>query len=376
MAAGDILSLLLALGFPLLATQAERRRWLPAWSSSIITCYGVGILVANLRLWSVDKALLESVAGAAMLVGLPLLLFAVRLRESYRYAGGMLLSFALCCLAGMLCTTATAVALHDTVPRAWQVAGMLTGLYTGGTPNVQAIGLALEAPADYLVLIQAADVLLGGAYLLGLVTFLPAVYARFFPPSQESEGADAGAGEARAAVTFGRGAVQFGCALMVLAAAVLGCRVLSGRWLEPTVIILLLTTISLAATLLPATARLGDTYPLGEYFVLIFCVALGLLADFRALAAHGLELLYFSAVALVATTVLHLLLARLFRIDRDTVILSSVAAFYGPVFVVQVAAALRNRKLLAAGIAVSLLGFGVGNYLGIGVAYALRWWLV
>ncbi|WP_116124539.1 DUF819 family protein [Lewinella sp. IMCC34183] len=373
MALGDWLSLLLACGFPLLAVTADRRRWLPAWSSSIITCYGIGILVSNLRLWPVDGELMESVAGGSMLVGLPLLLFAVRLRDSFRHAGSMLLSFGLCCIAGILCTCGTALYFADALPDGWQVAAMLTGLYTGGTPNVQAIGVALEAPADYLVLIQAADVLLGGTYLLGLVTFLPALYARIFPPTPFPPGADTGAADVPERSGAGRRTVQLLASLAVLGGSVLLCWLFTGRWLDPTVVILLLTTISLLLTLTPIVPPLGNTYPLGEYFVLIFCVALGLLADFRELASHGIELLYFSALALTGTTLLHLVLARLFRIDRDTVILSSVAAFYGPVFVVQVAGALRNRHLLAAGIAVSLLGFGIGNYLGIGVAFALRW---
>ncbi|PHK99643.1 hypothetical protein CGL56_00925 [Neolewinella marina] len=365
---------MLAVGFPLLAMLAARRQWLPAWSSSIILCYGIGILVSNLRLWPQNPELLESIAGGSMLVGLPLLLFAVRIREGFSSAGNMLLSFGLCCLAGIVCTCGTAIYLHDEVADSWQVAAMLTGLYTGGTPNVQAIGVALAAPAEYLVLIQAADVLLGGAYLLGLVTFLPALYARFYPPTPSNgSGADAGAMEAGSVGGFRTGSRQFAATLGVLAISSLLCRALTGNWVDPTVLILLLTTFSLGVTLTPLPSRLGNTYPLGEYFILIFCVALGLLADFRKLAEQGMELLYFSAIALAATTLLHLLLARLFRLDRDTVILSSVAAFYGPVFVVQVAAAIRSRHLLAAGIAVSLLGFGIGNYLGIGVAYALRW---
>jgi uncharacterized membrane protein len=139
-----------------------------------------------------------------------------------------------------------------------------------------------------------------------------------------------------------------------------------------TALILILTTLSLLVSVSSVPKKIGNSYPLGEYFILVFCVALGLMADFRELAAKGMDLLYFSALALVATTLLHLLLCKIFGVDRDTVILSYVAGFYGPVFVVQVAAALRNKHLLAAGIAVSLLGFGIGNYLGISVAYLVK----
>ncbi|WP_157975886.1 DUF819 family protein [Lewinella sp. IMCC34191] len=364
----------MAIGFPLLATLAARRRWVPEWSSSIVLCYGLGILVANLHLWNVNGDLMEALAGGSMLIGLPLLLFSVRIPDLVRYGRPMLFSFFLCCLAGVCCTGLTGLLLQDEVGNGWQIAGMLTGLYTGGTPNVQAIGIALQAPPEYVVLIQAADVLLGGSYLLGLVTFLPTLYAKFFRPTPGREdGSDDVQDTLHETASWNMRLKQLGLSLLVTGGAFLLSWLMTGQWFSPTALILFVTTLSLVLTATPVVHRIGNAYPLGEYFVLIFCVALGLLADFRQLANDGLELLYFSAVALVATTLLHLVLAKLFRVDRDTVILSSVAAFYGPVFVVQVATALRNHRLLASGIAVSLLGFAVGNYLGIGLAYTLRW---
>ena len=368
-----ILSVGLCVIFPVVARWAERRGYLPGWVSPIIACYLVGILVSNVRLWPVDSELLEQVAGVSMLFGLPLLLFSVRIGEAVRHAGSMLVGFALCCASGLVCTGLVGWAMVGRMPDAWKVAGMLTGLYTGGTPNVQSIGLALEAPADYLVLVQASDVLLGGAYLLGLITFLPGVYARIFPVIRPV-GADAGAERVGIKEQFTRQPwLQFAAAIAVVVLTVGSTYVVLGNLDNLTVLLLMLTTLSILAAGTPVVRQLGDSYPLGEYFILVFSVALGLMADFRALATNGQELLWFSFLALCSTTLLHLLASRLFRLDRDTVILSSVAAFYGPVFVVQVAAALKNQRLMPAGVAVSLLGFGVGNYLGIGLAYLLRY---
>lgn len=364
-----VLCLALCVGFPFFARYGERSGLFPAWLSSIIACYLVGIVVSNLRLWEVDNKAMEAVAGASMLLGLPLLLFSVRIKESWQYAGKMLLAFALCCISGLICTGLVGYFLHDQLTDSWKIAGMLVGLYTGGTPNVQAIGLALEAPSEYMVLVQAADVLLGGSYLLGLVTFLPAVYSRIFPPSLTGDSKDTASLTDR--VTWQKQLPQMGVGLVVTLLSVGLVYLLTGAISNLTLLILLLTSLSLLVSVSPIPRMIGNSYPLGEYFILVFCVALGLMADFRALAADGMDLLYFSALALISATLLHLLLCKLFKVDRDTVILSYVAGFYGPVFVVQVAAALKNQRLLAAGIAVSLLGFGIGNYLGIGLAYLL-----
>ncbi|OAV45413.1 DUF819 family protein [Lewinella sp. 4G2] len=339
--------------------------------SSIIACYLIGIAVSNGRVWAVDNNFLENVAAASMVIGLPLLLLGVRIQDSLKYARPMLLAFGLCCFSGLLCTGLVGYYMAGEFPDAWKVSGMLTGLYTGGTPNVQAIGLALDAPADYLVLVQAADVLLGGAYLLGLITFLPAIYARFYRKTPgEEEHVEIAAVEKVAAE---KQLAQTGVALAIVAISAGVTFAVTGGLDNVTLLILSLTTLALVAASMPITQRLGNTYPLGEYFILVFSVALGLMADFRELAANGMDLLYFSFLALSSTTLLHLLLCRLFNVDRDTVILSSVAGFYGPVFVVQVAAALKNKRLMAAGLAVSLLGFGIGNYLGVSVANLIRY---
>lgn len=367
-------SLLLCFLFPLVINWAYRQVNYPKWLSTIVACYAIGILVSNLRLWSISEEDIKQIAEVSMLIGLPLLLFAVDIRDSFRHAGGMLISFALCCLAGVICTGFTAWYLGNSVAYPEKIAGMLTGLYTGGTPNVQAIGIALDAPANYLVLIQAADVLLGGAYLLGLISFLPALYSRFFPASKQddttTEITNDNTQQSTSLTTHLKG---LGLGFLVTAISLGLCWLITGSLKNGTLIILSITSLGLLIGSSSKIATQLNAYPIGEYFILVFCVALGLLADFRKLAAEGMELLLFSAIALSTTTLLHLLLCYWRKIDRDTVILSSVAAFYGPVFVVQVATAIKNKSLMAAGLAVSLLGFGVGNYLGIGVAWVAAW---
>lgn len=376
------IALFLAVLFPLPAIWAYRKGWLPGWLSPIIASYGIGIILANSGIWPSYEELnkfIELLAGFSMLLGLPLLLFAVRLnKRTLKLAGPMLIAFGFCAIAGIVSTSAVSIYLADEVADTPVLGGMLAGMYTGGTPNVQAIGTALRADSNYLVLIQAADVLLGGAYLLGLVTFLPGVYARIFPAFQVDEKKEDIA-EIESAIhpnlkrPLPRLLAQFALGVAVTAASLGLTRLLTGSIDNFTVLILLLTTLGLATTFFPNLDRLGDPYPLGEYFILVFCVAIGLLANFSQLAREGIDLLLFCTLSIVPTIIILILLCRWWGIDRDTFILSSVAGLYGPVFVAQISAVLGNRALLAPGLAVSLLGFGIGNYLGIGLAYLLSW---
>ena len=62
--------------------------------------------------------------------------------------------------------------------------------------------------------------------------------------------------------------------------------------------------------------------------------------------------------------VLQVLLARLLKIDADTMTISSVTYICSPPFVPMMAAAMKNRSVLASGLAIGVVGYAIGNYLG------------
>ena len=53
-------------------------------------------------------------------------------------------------------------------------------------------------------------------------------------------------------------------------------------------------------------------------------------------------------------------------------IITSTAAIYGPAFIGPVANAIKNRDMIVPGITMGLLGYAIGNYIGIGIAMLLR----
>jgi uncharacterized membrane protein len=81
----------------------------------------------------------------------------------------------------------------------------------------------------------------------------------------------------------------------------------------------------------------------------------------------NLFILYYIAFAVFGSMVLQVLFARLFKIDGDTVLVSSIALINSPPFVPMVAATLNNKDVVLTGISIGLLGYAVGNYLGIGI---------
>lgn len=364
--------------FPFLSRRLGHQQWVPSWLSPVVMCYALGVLLSNFPLFPLDDKLSNTFTEITIVLAIPLLLYGTNLHQWIGQARSTLISFGLCVAAGLSATAAAAFVYAQRLDDAWRISGMLVGIYTGGTPNMQAIGLALGASQESIILLNAADMLTGGIYLLFLTSLAPRVYGLFLPAFEEKETEEAAGGEiseSGSKINYLDSMRAVLLTLVVIGASLGACKLAFGHLENIAFIMLLLTTLSITASFVPQVRRLENTFETGEYFLLMFCVALGMLADFSEILAQGPDIIAFSVFAFLGTVLLHLLGAALFRIDRDTVLFTSVAALYGPAFIGQIASITGNRQLIFSGIAAGLLGYAIGNYLGIGLAYALRAWL-
>lgn len=370
-------------GVPLVVVLLGRRVRLP---SPVITCYVIGIVAGNLGL-PVDRELTIQLAGVAVLLAIPLLLFSADLLGTLRLARTTLLSSGLCFVCVALSALLTAPLFAPRVgPEGWKVAGMLAGTYTGSMPNLISVAAALEVEAETQVQVIAADLVVAGLYGLFLLSpavrvfgwLLPAYRSPGGPPSPTSA---AEPSESRAVpldpppVPPHDWGLSLGLALLIATLAAALALILPRAWahLESVVAILAVTTLAVLASLLPALRALRAGPLLGDFMLVVFCCAFGCLADLSELLESGGLLFAWTCSVLVLGIVGHALLCRLARIDRDTCVITHTAAIYTPAFVPPVAANLKNRELVLAGISAALIGIAAGNYLGLAVAYGARW---
>lgn len=108
------------------------------------------------------------------------------------------------------------------------------------------------------------------------------------------------------------------------------------------------------------------------YLILIFCLTVASMADISQLSNISFSLFYYVAFAVYGSHIIHIALARIFKIDADTIIISTSALICSPPFVPVVAGALKNREVILTGLVVGIAGYAIGNYLGVAIAYILR----
>jgi len=388
----------ISFAFPLFLIILRERKGL-GWLKKInpiIACYVAGIILANTGLVGADAAEpLDLVQTAAVALSIPLLLFSVDLSRSRFLTGRAGLSMLLAGVSIMVTVTVAHLIFRGRISDSADVAGMVVGVYTGGTPNLAAISRALSVSQSSYLTVHTADLVLSALYLLFVMTigkktlalvlppFRPAVPAnlenRIGPPSSAAAGAlpqtaaevETDSYSALLKTSNLKGLLNaFGLAVLVAAAG--GSLFLFAPEESAMLLtILALTTLSLGASFIPAVRRLKMSYPAGQFLILVFCVSVGALADLKILLNAAPTLFLFVAFSLFGSFLLHILLARIAGIDGDTVLITSTSAICSPPFVGLTAAAINNRELIAPGITTGLLGFAAGNYLGVLTAQIL-----
>ena len=108
------------------------------------------------------------------------------------------------------------------------------------------------------------------------------------------------------------------------------------------------------------------------YLILIFSLGVASMADIREFSGAAPGLFLYITYVVFGSLILHVLLSRYFKVDSDTVMVTSTALICSPPFVPVIAGAIRNREVIVSGLTVGILGYAIGNYLGYFVALIIK----
>jgi uncharacterized membrane protein len=255
---------------------------------------------------------------------------------------------------------------------------MMIGVYTGGTPNMSAIGIALGVKEELFILLNSADIFFSGVYFIFLITVAQKFLLIFLPKYKSVEGVitDYNLNEPVFMQLPLSKKIKLVLLLFLLAVFIVGIAVtiswIIRKEIIAPIVILVITTLGIAFSFNGKVQKLKGAYESAEYLLLMFAIAMGGLADFSELIEASSEIFYFCGMVVICSVVIHCLLAAIFRIDTDTLIITSTAAIFGPAFVGPVAKGINNREIIVSGITMGLVGYALGNYLGLAVAWLLK----
>jgi uncharacterized membrane protein len=277
---------------------------------------------------------------------------------------------------------------REIIPECWKISGMLVGVYSGGTPNLAAISEMLGVSEELYILTHTSDLVIGAFLLLFLISVGQRFFLSFMKPYKKiiEEGDDEKAQkmveefESYDSIfkkeIFRPLLKAFGLSVLIFALGG-GLSFLFSSHYQTVVAILTITTLGIASSLVPSINSIKKTFPAGMYFILVFSLVVASMADLSEMFGNGhsivlLSIFMFILLAVIGSLLLHAIFSWIFGIDADHFIITSVALSMSPPFVPVIAGALKNRELVLSGLILGIIGYAVGNYLGVLMAYILR----
>ncbi len=349
---------------------------------AVLICYAVGLIIGNAGILPEGAAKYqELLTNITIPLALPLILFSMDVRSWFSQAGNAMKSLLLGLFTVILMVVVGFYLYGEKIGvDGWKVAGMLVAIYTGGTPNLAAMKTALGVDQELYIMTHTYELALGALYLVFILSVGQRVFLTFLRPFKKPE-VVGDAGDLDEEFDSYKGILLKKTFLPILAAFGLSVVIMGVSFLisklfpadfSTAAIILLITTFGIALSFVPKIKQIKKTFQAGMYLILIFCLVVASMADIRQLANISFSLFWYVALAMFGSHILHALLARIFKLDADTVIISGSALICSPPFVPVIAGALKNRDIILTGLIIGIAGYAVGNYLGVFLAYILK----
>jgi uncharacterized membrane protein len=317
-------------------------------------------------------------------LAIPLLLFSLNIKRWLRFAGKGFLSMVLAFVSVVIIIFTGFLIFRNLVPDAWKVAGMLVGVYTGGTPNLAAIKTALEVEPSLFIMTHTYDMIIGAITIIFFITIGSQVFGLVLPKFKKETGDDLVDGVVEEVEDlddfsgmlsrgrFPKLLLALGFSIVIFAIAA-GTSFLIPSVPQMVVVILGITTFGIAASLIGWINRIEKTFQLGMFLILVFSLVVASMADLSVIfSIKYINLFLFITYAYFGSMLLHLLLSVIFKVDTDNYLITTTALIYSPPFVPVVAAALKNKDVIITGLTVGIIGYVIGNYLGVAMGFFLK----
>ena len=322
-------------------------------------------------------AIYDGIFQYAAPLGIFFLLLEVRLKE-LKFAGlPMILMF----LVGAAGTAMAAIVSYklispqEQIPLAHAVAGMYTGTYIGGSPNLNAVALTYGVNKDGVLYaaINAVDNILTTIWIV-MTLVLPRVLQRYFPrkktipPRSEVIADPMAVKESKIILSDIALLLALGLGSMFVASQVSA----TIPWM-PSIVIL--TTLALGLAQIPFVQKLHGGRTLGYLLILLFLAVIGAYCDFGALVGAGSvagTLLIWVTLIVFLHGAFIFIIGGLFKQDWDLVSVASNANIGGATSAPVCAASLGRPDLQLPGLLAGTIGTAIGTYLGFIVAETLK----
>ncbi len=361
---------------------------LTKWLGTIGTAYVLGMLVSLILYLfnisgiaiSLNQDVGEITSHVAITLAIPLLLFGANIKAASKLSKTVLISFGSLILSALIVATLVNYLFANQYENGSVISAMAIGMYTGGTPNFNAIGKMFFLDNQIIALANLSDMMIGSIFYLFLLTLAKPFFKLFLKETKDHHYQNA---ELKVENTdsYDTKGFKFSKDLFkaigisfigVLISAVLGLAVWiilgmeDGR-MNDFLVPIMLIGVTLYGIIISLKSKMHEvkyTNVLGQYMILVFSFALASSIDLTKIGSTLVPTLIILATITLGTAILHLFISSLLKTDVDCAIITLTAGIYGPAFIPAVTKQIKNESLTVPGLIIGSIGYAVGTFLG------------
>lgn len=371
------------------------------WASKITGCVLaliIAMILSNLKVIPVDAPTYDQVWDYVVPLAIPMLLFNANVKKIWKESGRLLIVYLLSGIGTIIGAFIASVSLKNVVPSFYKVGAMMTGTYTGGSPNLVAMADAFDATGDLVTASIIADNLLMAIYFFVLIAiptrkFFLKHYDHPIIDKIEKQG-NLSEGETHASkywtpkkvslkdvaftisVSFVIVAVSdaiAGFLASVIPTGNFGLDLINGL-LGNKYLIITTITMLLATKFSDLFSNVGGAQEIGTFLIHIFFGVIGVPASISLIVTKSPILLVFCAIIVFVNLLFTLLVGKLFKFNLEEMMVAANANVGGPTTAAAMAIAKGWNTLIIPAILCGTLGYVLGNYYGVLIGNILKTW--
>ena len=388
----QILSLLFYFVVPCLVILLCRKYSFMNKIGEILVLYIIGILVSNIFVFPMGlgeslKGIQDALTSVTILLAFPMILFGCdfkcwKLRKA-------ILTLCIGLVSVLVVDVIGFYIFNDDQSGFEKIAGLLVGVYTGGTPNLASLKIALDVDSETYLLVHAFDMIVSFVYLVFLMSFGIKLFRLFLrqqdnkttrrqdnKTTRQQDHKTTSQSPAYSGIFskkhFPKTLGAFGLSILIVCIGMCVSFLVSRKIDDMLVLILTVTTLSVVTSFFPFVRKMEKSYDAGMFMVLVFSLVVATMVDVTSINyKESINIIMYIVFVIFCSLILSMLLAKLFKVDSDAMVITSVALVNSPLFVPMIAESMKNKNVIVTGITVGVIGYAVGNYLGILVSQLL-----